>query len=144
MVADSLRKKAKISGCFKTRGFYLCTKLYKFDSRNTALQRGITANMCDLRQSLDCNSTNVSGGFRGGAVGGNCPPFMMKTQLGAPFLARRAPPILTQMHSFIEFRSELGTHINQIAIKLKNQIIFTEKRAKNFCAPSARLPFAIF
>ena len=44
----------------------------------------------------------------GGAVGGNCPSFMTKTQLGAPFLARRAPPFLTQMHSFFEFCSEFG------------------------------------
>ena len=38
---------------------------------------------------------------------------MMKTQLGAPFSARRAPLILTQMHSFFVFRSECGKHINR-------------------------------
>ena len=37
------------------------------------------------------------------AVGGNLLPFMMKTQLGAQFLARRVPLILTQIHFFFQF-----------------------------------------
>ena len=37
----------------------------------------------------------------GGAVEG-----AVQTQLGAPFLARRVPLILTQMHSFFMFCSE--------------------------------------
>ena len=48
-------------------------------------------------QSIDLNVIAVTD--LGGAVGANCPPFIMKTQLGAPFSARRAPLILTQMHS---------------------------------------------
>ena len=44
-------------------------------------------------------SDRFSGGFRG-CSWGQLPPFMMKSQLGAPFSARRVPLILTQMHSF--------------------------------------------
>ena len=53
----------------------------------------------------------LSGGFRG-CSWGQLPPFMMKTRLGAPFSVRRAPLILTQMHSFFVFRSESGKHMN--------------------------------
>ena len=44
----------------------------------------------------------------GAAVGGNCLLFMMKTQLDAPFSARRAPLILNQMHSFSRFFLNVG------------------------------------
>ena len=71
-------------------------------------------------------SCGPSGGFRGCSWGQLPPSFMMKTQLGAPFSARRAPLILTQMHSFFVFRSEFGEHINQGVIEVKNQRIFPE------------------
>ena len=48
-----------------------------------------------------CGMPLTSGGFRGVQSGATAPPpFMMKTRLGAPFSVRRAPLILTKMHSF--------------------------------------------
>ena len=88
---------------------------------------------------------NVSGGFRGCSRGQlPPPPFMMKTRLGAPFSARRAPLILAQMHSFFAIRSGCGKRVNQGVIQLKNQRICPKERPKNFCAPSVPLLFTMF
>ena len=85
------------------------------------------------------------GGFRGRSWQQLPPPPLHdENSAWRPIFGKKGAPYPDPNALFFEFCSECGETYNLYGvIKLKNQIIFSEKRPRNFCAPSARLPFAV-
>ena len=84
------------------------------------------------------NSFYGSGGFRG-AIGGNCPPFTMKTQLGAAFWWEMRPSSFLTV--LIRIWGETYKSRQYLVEKPKS---FLNLESKNFRAPPARFRSVIF